>query len=39
MWIGMDVTGGFHDQYEIICGLEQMIKDEIWRNLRCSVDW
>jgi hypothetical protein len=29
MWIGMDVTGGFHDQYEIICGLEQMIKDEI----------
>jgi hypothetical protein len=29
MWIGMDVTGSFHNQFEELCGLEQMIKDYI----------
>jgi hypothetical protein len=24
--IGKDVTGSFHDQFEVLCGLEQMIK-------------
>jgi hypothetical protein len=28
MWIGMDVTGSFQVQFEVICGLEQMIKDD-----------
>jgi hypothetical protein len=28
MWIGKDVTGSFHDKFEVICGLEQMIKDD-----------
>jgi hypothetical protein len=38
MSIGMYVTGSFHDQFEIIFGLEQLIKDDVWRNLRWSVD-
>jgi hypothetical protein len=25
MWIGKGVTGSFHDQFEVICGLEQML--------------
>jgi hypothetical protein len=25
MWIGKHVTGSFHDIFEVICGLEQMI--------------
>jgi hypothetical protein len=29
MWIGMDVTGRFHDQFEVPCELEQMIEDDI----------
>jgi hypothetical protein len=24
MWIGKDVTGRLHDQFELICALEQM---------------
>jgi hypothetical protein len=27
--IGKDVTGSFHDKFEVICGLEQMIKDDV----------
>jgi hypothetical protein len=29
MWIGNDVTGSFHDQYEVQSELEQMIKDDV----------
>jgi hypothetical protein len=28
MWIGKDVKGSFQDQFEVICGLEQMINDD-----------
>jgi hypothetical protein len=28
MWIGMNVTGIFHDQFDVLCGLEQMIDDD-----------
>jgi hypothetical protein len=29
MWIGKDVAGNFHDQFEVVCGLEQMKKDDV----------
>jgi hypothetical protein len=29
MWIGNDVAGSFHDKFEVLCGLEQMIEDDI----------
>jgi hypothetical protein len=29
MWIAKDVAGSFHDKFEVICGLEQKIKDDI----------
>jgi hypothetical protein len=29
MWTGKDVTGRFHEKYEVICGLEQMIEDDV----------
>jgi hypothetical protein len=29
MWIGEDVTGRFHDKFEVQCGLEQMIEDDV----------
>jgi hypothetical protein len=29
MWIGMEMTGSFHDQFEEICGLFQMIEDDV----------
>jgi hypothetical protein len=29
MWIGEDVTGSFHDQFEILCEMELMIKDDV----------
>jgi hypothetical protein len=29
MWIGKYVTGSFHDQFEVICGLEEMIGDDV----------
>jgi hypothetical protein len=32
MWTGMYVTGSIHDQFEVICGLEQMIEDYVWPN-------
>jgi hypothetical protein len=28
LWIGKDVTGSFHDKFQILCGLEQMIEDD-----------
>jgi hypothetical protein len=29
MWIGKDVRGSFHDQFEVMCGLEQMIEEDV----------
>jgi hypothetical protein len=29
MWIGKDVTGSFHDQFELLCGLDQVMDDEV----------
>jgi hypothetical protein len=29
IWIRSDLTGNFHDQYEVLCGLEEMIDDEV----------
>jgi hypothetical protein len=29
MWIGQDVTGNFHDQLELLCGLDLMIEDDV----------
>jgi hypothetical protein len=29
MWIGKDVTVRFHYQFEVLCELVQMIKDDV----------
>jgi hypothetical protein len=29
MWIGKDVAGNVYDQFEVICGLKQMIDDDV----------
>jgi hypothetical protein len=29
MWIGKDVKGIFHDKYEVLFELEQMVKDDV----------
>jgi hypothetical protein len=29
MWIGKDVTGSIHDQFEVIYGLEQTREDDV----------
>jgi hypothetical protein len=29
MWIGKDVTGSFHDQFEVLCGLDPMKEDDV----------
>jgi hypothetical protein len=29
MWIGKYVTGIFHDQFEELCGLVQMMEDDV----------
>jgi hypothetical protein len=29
MWIGNDVAGSFRDKFEVLCGLEQMIEDDV----------
>jgi hypothetical protein len=28
MWIGKDVKGSFHDQFDVLCGLEQMMETD-----------
>jgi hypothetical protein len=28
MWIGQDLTGIFHDKFDELCGLEQMIEND-----------
>jgi hypothetical protein len=29
MWIGNEFTGKFHLQYEVICGIDQGIEDDV----------
>jgi hypothetical protein len=29
MWIGKYLTGRFNDKFEELCGLEQMIEDDV----------
>jgi hypothetical protein len=29
MWIGKDVTGNFHNEFQVLCGFEQMIDDDV----------
>jgi hypothetical protein len=29
MWIGMYVRGSFHNQFEVLCGLAQIINDNV----------
>jgi hypothetical protein len=29
MWIGTDVRGNIHDQFEVLCGLEQVMEDDV----------
>jgi hypothetical protein len=29
MWIGNVMAGTFHDKFEVLCGLEQMIEDDV----------
>jgi hypothetical protein len=29
MCIGNDMAGSIHDKFEVICGLEQMIEDDV----------
>jgi hypothetical protein len=29
MWIGMDVTVSVHDEFEVLCEIEQMIDDDV----------
>jgi hypothetical protein len=29
MWLGMHVARSIHDQFEVLCGLEQMIEDDV----------
>jgi hypothetical protein len=29
MWTGEDVTGRFNDKIEVLCGLRQVIEDDI----------
>jgi hypothetical protein len=38
MWIGIYVTGSFQDQYELLCELEQMIKDDALTYFKLYLD-
>jgi hypothetical protein len=29
MWIGKYVTGNVHEKFEVICGIEVMIEDDV----------
>jgi hypothetical protein len=39
MWIGMDVSGSFQDQYDVICGLEQMIQNDALTLIEGHCNW
>jgi hypothetical protein len=34
MWFGKYVTGNLHDQFEVLCGFEQMIKDDVMNEFQ-----
>jgi hypothetical protein len=36
-WTGIYVTGSIHDQFEVIIGLEKMIEDDVWPNLKWYI--
>jgi hypothetical protein len=40
MWIGKNVTGIFQDQFEVQCGLEQMIQDDVFTlfEVLCGIE-
>jgi hypothetical protein len=38
VWTGKYVTGRFHGQFEVICGLGLMIDDHVWPYLMWYVD-
>jgi hypothetical protein len=38
MWIWKDVIGSFHEKFDVIWKLEQMIDDDVIRNLRWYVE-
>jgi hypothetical protein len=29
MWIANDLTGSVHDEFEVLCEIEQMIEEEV----------
>jgi hypothetical protein len=40
MYIGEEVTGSFHDQFEVLCGLDQMIEDDVMTKfeVKCGYE-
>jgi hypothetical protein len=40
MWFGKDVAGNFQDQFEVLCGLEQMIHEEVMTKyeVHCELE-
>jgi hypothetical protein len=40
MCIGKDVAGSCSDQFEVLCGLEQMIEDDVMTEIEvlCGLD-
>jgi hypothetical protein len=40
MWIGKDVTGRFDEQFEELCGLDQMIEDYVLTlfEVKCGLE-
>jgi hypothetical protein len=40
MWIGNDVAGSIHDKFQVLCGLEQMIYDDIMTSFEvlCGLE-
>jgi hypothetical protein len=38
-WNGKYATGSFHDQFEVLCGLVQMILDDVMTQFEVQFDW
>jgi hypothetical protein len=40
IFIRNDLTGNFHDQFEVLCGLEEMIDDDVmtWFDVICGLE-
>jgi hypothetical protein len=36
MWIGKDVTGSFHDQFDLIFGLDQMMEYDVMTKYKVT---